>query len=285
MNITIASLHTYPLKGGRALDRAAWAVEPSGLAGDRRWMLVDGDGVFVSQREAPGLAAVVVEERDGGLAIRIPDEKPVFVSAPGGDARMTVEIWSDAVSAAVADADGANAALSRTLGFPVRLVHMDRESRRAADPVFAGEGKPVSFADGFPVLLTSLASLDALNAAIGAEGARGVPMGAFRPNIVIGGGAAWDEDGWAAVKIGGIVFDAVKPCARCVVTTRDQESGIGRDDAEPVRTLARIRRSGDRMVPGVLFGVNLVPRGRGKIAAGDAVEVVETRPTPWPIAS
>ena len=132
---------------------------------------------------------------------------------------------------------------------------------------------PVSFADAFPVLVTTTASLAALNREIEGHGGQAVRMGQFRPNLVIDCNEAWAEDRWTKLQIGEVVLDLVKPCDRCVVTTTDQTTGEI-NGKEPLASLARIRRSTDPRIKGVLFGVNAVPRALGRIRIGDAVRAV-----------
>lgn len=280
----IISLHQYPLKGARGLSHERMTIGLRGLAGDRRWMLVDENNRFLSQREVPSFATIITQVTDSGLSIKVAEEAPIDVALPDGHARINVTVWEDTVSAALADA-AVNDALSARLGFPVRLVYMDERASRMADPTFAGAGRPVSFADGFPALITSEASSQALNFHIERSGGKPVPMARFRSNLVVDGDTPWAEDQWSVIKVGDVIFEAVKPCARCVVTTRDQKTGIGADDAQPIRALTQIRRSNDDAVKGVLFGVNLVPRNAGSFAIGASVEVLEWRETPWPVAA
>lgn len=280
----IISLNKYPLKGTRGLSHDQINIELCGLAGDRRWMMVDENNRFLSQREVPSFATITTQAMDNGLSIKIAKEVPIDVELPDGHARINVTVWEDTVSAALADS-AANEALSQALGFTVRLVYMDERASRMADPIFAGGDRPVSFADGFPALITSQISLQALNSHIERSGGKSVPMARFRSNLVVDGDTPWAEDQWSVIKIGDVIFDAVKPCARCVVTTRDQETGIGAEDAQPIRALTQIRRSNGDAVKGVLFGANLVPRNAGSLAVGASVEVLEWREAPWPVAA
>jgi uncharacterized protein YcbX len=157
--------------------------------------------------------------------------------------------------------------LGGVLGVACRLVYLADAEARAVNPEFGAPGDVVSFADGYPLLLCSAASLAALNAGLAVP----VPMLRFRPNLVVEGAAAWAEYDWARVRIGGVVFRAVKPCDRCVVTTIDPETGLQPDPDEPLRTLKMFRRDARGRV---LFGQNLVPDGGGIVRVGDAVEVL-----------
>ncbi|MEV0321124.1 MOSC domain-containing protein [Streptomyces sp. NPDC050658] len=266
------SIHFYPLKavGGHAPREAV--VEPWGLAGDRRWALVDSAGRVVTQRPHPRLALAAAELLPGGgIRLSGPGREPLTVAEPepGGESVM-VEIWRDKVEALPADA-AAHAWFSTYLETDVRLAHLDVPTRRPVDPAYAKDGETVSFADGFPLLLTTLSSLDALNSLI-AQGDHSdegpLPMNRFRPNVVVDGTAPWAEDGWSRVAIGDVTFRVAKKCGRCVVTTTDQlTSERGK---EPLRTLAKHRRFGDQLV----FGQNLVPESTGSIRIGDPFTVI-----------
>lgn len=280
----ITSLHSYPIKGARSLSYNMIHVEPRGLLGDRRWMIVDENYHFITQREVASLATITVEKTADGLTITPSGDVRFEVTVPDGLTRAPVIVWGDRVDAAIADS-ATNSAMSAALGRPVMLAYMDERTTRLSDAHYSGANKPVSFADGFPVLITSQASLAALNAHIEKSGAKPVPMERFRANIVIDGDGAWDEDTWSVVQLGDVIFDAVKPCTRCVVTTRDQKTGVGSDDAQPIRALTKIRRCDDKNIKGVLFGVNLVPRGIGGFAVDDDFKVLERRKVPWPIAN
>jgi hypothetical protein len=271
---TVSALHIYPVKSLRATSTPKAVVEPWGLAGDRRWMLVDtATGKAVTQREDARLALLrAVLDGDGGLRLSAPGREPLDVAEPPPGPLETVRIFSGTLQVRPAD-DGASAWLSACLGRQVRLVHLDRpDLRRPIDPEYAGPGETVSLADGFPLLVTTTASLDALNALIAAgdhaqEGP--LPMNRFRPNAVVEGTAAWAEDGWRRVRIGEVVFRVPKPCGRCVITTTDQVTGErGR---EPLRTLGRHRNIDAQLV----FGQNLVPETPGTLHVGDPFTVVE----------
>ena len=284
----LVSLHVYPLKSARGIDPTEAVVEPWGLAGDRRWMLVDTTGRFVSQRKQPRLATVTVCPRtDGSLVVNAPSMDE-FVVAPGSGRHPTpVNVWDSEFDADLAD-DDAHAWFATLLDTDVRLVHLDDPTRRAVDPRYGSASDRVSFADGFPLLLTTTGSLEALNALIGSprsgESASSsgperasrspLPMNRFRPNVVIDERTAWAEDRWRRVRIGDVVFRVVKPCSRCVITTTDQRTG--ERGPEPLRALGRHRRFGKRL----LFGQNLIPDlapgGRHVLRVGDEFEVLET---------
>lgn len=276
----LSAIHVYPVKSVHGLDLAESAVEPWGLAGDRRWMVVDGEGKVITQREQPRLALVGAEPQpDGGLRLSASGAEPLAVAVPGPGggvtATATVRIWRDKVEAAPA-AEAAHTWFSRYLGTDAVLVHLGDPARgRPIDPEYAEPGETVSFADGFPLLVTTTASLAALDdliaegaVASGRERPPALPMNRFRPSVVIDGTDAWDEDGWRRVRIGEVSFRVAKPCGRCVVTTTDQDSA--ERGAEPLRTLGRHRRFGNKLV----FGQNLVPEHTGVLRAGDPFTVL-----------
>lgn len=268
----LQSIHLYPVKSIAGSGPGEAVVEPWGLAGDRRWLLVDAEGRQLTQRQQRTLALAHAEERaDGGLVCTAPGREPLTVEVPASGETITVEVWGDKVEAVPAGPAAAEW-FSGYLGIECRLAHLDApEKRRPIDPDYSRPGDTVSFADGFPLLLTTASSLDALNSLI-AQGDHAdegpLPMNRFRPNVVVDGTAPWAEDDWQQIRIGEVVFEVAKPCSRCVVTTTDQRTA--ERGKEPLRTLARHRRFGDRLV----FGQNLIPRGVGTIRIGDPFEIL-----------
>lgn len=267
----LAAVQMYPVKGCHRLDHGTARVEPWGLAGDRRWMIVDEHGIGVTQRRHPVLATLRPVLRPGGLVLRGPGRPDLDVPEPTDVPPVPVRTFRhrkfdvDALPAEPA----AGVWLTAALDHPVRLVRLAHPTRHIAvgdrryDP-----GDQVSFADAYPLLLAVTASLDALNGWLAEAGSAPVPMTRFRPNVVVEGAPAWAEDGWAGrtLHIGEVTFRAGGGCDRCAVTTVDQETGV-RGGKEPLRTLARHRRF-DRTVP---FGLHLVPVGAGAINVGDPV--------------
>ncbi|MFD8303708.1 MOSC domain-containing protein [Streptomyces sp. NPDC059690] len=272
-NARLQSIHVHPVKAFRGLAPREALVEPWGLAGDRRWALIDDGGRVVTQRQQPRLALAAAELLPGGgVRLSAPGMDPLTVPVPRPQGTVTVEIFGDKVEGVPAEQPAAHAWCSEYLGAGTRLVHMDDPAvRRPVEPEFALPGETVTFADGYPLLLTTVASLDALNSLIaqGAHAAEGpLPMNRFRPNVVVSGTTAWAEDDWARVAVGEVTFRVAKVCGRCVVTTTDQSTAqVGR---EPLRTLGRHRRLGNKLA----FGQNLVPLDRGTIRVGDPVTVL-----------
>lgn len=261
----VTSIWIYPIKGARGIPLSAAEVRARGLAGDRRWVVVDAHGKFVSQRTHPQLALVHVELRpDGSLDVRAADLPALHVEVPTDTLRLSATVWDDTVTALSCGPE-ADAWFSRVLGQPCRLAHMDALARRpVAAPYGRGE-EEVSFADAMPLLLACDSSLADLNRRL----ERPVPMSRFRPNLTVDGSSAWQEDDWRRLRIGDVPFEVTHPCARCVVTTIDQDTGEKDGDGEPLKTLSRFRRSED----GVLFGANLLPRGTGVIRLDDPVQI------------
>lgn len=269
----MTSLHRYPIKSGQGEELSSAQVEPWGLAGDRRWMVVDADGRCVTAREVPRLLTVDATITAAGLrlsAVGMPDD--LRVARPDPAAQTPVRVFASELTAA--EAPPGAAWLSELLGRDVRLVHLDDPTRRPTSPAYSRPGDRVSFADGYPLLITTEASLAALNDEIETGGQDAVPMSRFRPSVVVDGDAAWAEDDWRRIRIGDAVFRAAKGSARCVMTTLDPDptAGVVHGGKEPLRTLARIRRFGG----GVWFGVNLIPDTPGAILhRGDRVEVLD----------
>jgi hypothetical protein len=273
-NARLQSIHVHPVKAFRGLAPRQAVVEPWGLAGDRRWALIDDRGQVVTQRQQPRLALAAAElVSGGGVRLSAPGMAPLTVPVPRPAGTVAVEIFRDKVEAVPAEGEAAHDWCSTHLGADVRLVHMDEPAlRRPVDPEFALPGETVSFADGFPLLLTSAASLDALNSLL-AQGDHAdegpLPMNRFRPNVVVAGTDAWAEDHWSRIAVGEVAFRVVKMCGRCIVTTTDQVSA--QRGKEPLRTLARHRRIDGKLA----FGQNLVPDSGGTIRVGDPVTVLE----------
>lgn len=271
----VTGLFIYPFKSGRSIALPQARIEAMGLAGDRRMMLVDPSGHFITQRELPDLARLTAIPGAAYLTLLLDDGREAMVAPPHPEHRMDVAIWKSIVSAAVAD-DSVNAKLSEWFGRPVKLVFIDGESRRQASVEWAGENSPMGFADGYQILVTTTGSLRALNEDMERHGEGSVGMDRFRPNIVLDCEEPWAEDRWTGLEIAGIRFDFVKPCPRCIMTTQDQQTG-SREGANPMPAMGRIRMSADRRVPGPLFGWNAVPRGEGVVSVGDSVTVLGMR--------
>jgi uncharacterized protein YcbX len=265
--LTLSALHIYPVKGLKGIALEAARCTDRGLEHDRRWMVVDREGTFISQRSSPKMATVWTEIDGGRLVLAAPDvesvELPLEHEAP---ASLTVNVWSSTCKASAGPRE-VDEWLSDYLGEACRAVYMPDSTRRNSNPKYAGHDKRVGFADGYAYLVTSEASLADLNARLLAKGHPALPMNRFRPNLVIAGSAPFAEDGWERIRIGEAVLQAAKPCGRCQVTTTDQSTGEVRGP-EPLATLATYRDSAEF---GVMFGMNFVTAAAGDIRVGDEV--------------
>jgi uncharacterized protein len=263
--MTLSEIWIYPVKslGGIRLTKAN--AEEKGLQFDRRWMIVDENNVFITQRVFQKMALIDVELHADGLKIfsRLsPNDFVMVPYSPITCTPVTVTVWDD-ITEAVTVSDEADAWLSRQLDMKLRLVMMPDATQRKADPRYAQNNENVSFADAFPYLIISQASLDDLNSRLREP----VTMRRFRPNFVITSTEPFAEDQWKHISIGNLHFEVVKPCARCVLTTIDpitSEKG-----PEPLKTLSAYRRVGNK----VLFGQNVVVKDPGEIREGDALIV------------
>jgi len=257
----LSGLYVYPIKSCGGISLRTSQVDERGIRHDRRWMLVDEDGVFLSQRELPRLSLVAIRMADDGLLVDAPGMETLTVPFEIEGEHVFARVWDELVETLNVGSE-AGRWFSRFLGVACRLVYLPDRSVRAVDPEYAEPGEQVGLSDGFPFLVTSEASLADLNSRLDEP----LPMNRFRPNLVVRGCEAFAEDGWRRVRVGGIVFRVVKPCARCVITTVDQSSAA--TGKEPLRTLARYRKVGSK----VLFGQNLIHDGTGVLNVGDAVE-------------
>ncbi len=263
----LAALHVYPVKGCRTIRLETGVLEPRGLLHDRRWMIVDAaTGRFLTQRVHPELATIRTCLGPDALELTLPDGAAIRLPLDDRGAPLPVEVWGDRVAAVEPDA-AASAAIGRWLGRAVALVRFPETATRPCDPAHAPAGSGTAFADGFPLLVTTTGSLDALNETLVARGGAAVPMSRFRPNIVVEGVPAGAEDRASRLVLeGGLVLDLVKRCERCAVTTIDQATGH-KTGKEPLATLALSRT--DKATGGVWFGQNAVPR----LAAGETASL------------
>lgn len=276
MNPHIASLHIYPVKGARGIDVDAAAIGIEGLAthgiGDREWMVTDRNYQFVSQRSHRRLALVGVAARERHLILSIPghDEIRIDLDRVRTEAHDVV-VWRSTVRG-FDEGDAVANALSAFLGEPLRLVRFDPRMPRLCNPEYAGDsGAHTRYADGYPLLVIGAGSLRELNGRLAGKGADALPMNRFRPNIVVDGLEAFDEDHVDTLAIDGVVLRMVKPCIRCEVPTIDQVTAVAGE--EPLLTLSAYRQHAT--LPGIHFGMNaIVAQGAGRsLAIGADVQV------------
>jgi uncharacterized protein YcbX len=268
--LQLSEIWVYPVKSLGGIQLQESKVTDRGLELDRRWLLVDDDGRFLSQREHPELALFKPEIEGEFLrithrthleSINIP-LRPVFSDAMS---KIKVTVWDDTIDAFEVS-QVATDWFAKQLEVSVRLVYMPQESIRKLDPNYAITGVEInSFSDGYPFLIIGQSSLDDLNGRLEVQ----LPMNRFRPNFVFTNGDPFEEDTWREFSIGNVSFIGVKPCDRCVMTTVDQEKGVvsGKD---PLKTLAKYRNFGNK----VLFGQNVIGLGLGTVSVGDAVSVL-----------
>jgi uncharacterized protein YcbX len=277
MDAIVSQLHLYPIKGCRGFVLTQATIAATGLEidgiGDREWVIVDADGEFLSQREYPQLA--LVETRFTGSCLRLKAPGMLQLEVPfasEGDV-VKARVWDDTV-AAVTQGEVADAWFSNFLGVPARLLRFDPEHTRLASHRWTGKDEaPYKFADAFPLLVTSEASLADLNARLHKRGAAPADMQRFRPNLVLAGIEAYEEDYIDTIRIGEVTLRAVKPCARCSVPGVDPATGEHSTVVPDLLATYRGRTSGEPQ--GVMFGINaIVVAGAGStLRVGSAAEV------------
>lgn len=279
MAMKVSSLHSYPVKSGRVIDLAASPVDPLGLQYDRRWVIVQHDGQFISQRSHPQLARLIAIPSDEQLDLSF-EGRTYNLNLNAPTQMSPISVWKDSFAASIYD-DLVNDWLSDSFGGRFRLASLTGATRRRREFDMRDEAFDMSFADGYPILIATTASLQAINEYVTAQGEEALPMARFRPNIVIDGADPWQEDSWKRIKIGELIIECVKPCTRCIMTTLDPLSGDSRGNMA-LDALTKLRLSDDKRLKGVLFGTNAIALGAGRIASGDKVEILETH-SPWPI--
>ena len=278
----ISEINIYPIKSLKGISLDAATVEERGLRHDRRWMLTTPDGMFFTQREFPKMALISTWIEDDGLGLGVAAQSfgDVFVPMqPDTGHKQQVTIWQSVCEGEVYGG-ALNEWFSDAIGTNCQLVYMPDDARRSVNPRFNKNDDVVSFADGYPLMVLSEASLADLNSRLEEQ----LPMNRFRPNIVVSGSDSYAEDDWGKIRIGEAVFRSTKPCERCVITTVDQARGefAGK---EPLKTLASYRMARD-VIPerleslrisetAVLFGQNLIAESVGAtVRVGDAIEVL-----------
>jgi uncharacterized protein YcbX len=264
----LSQLFIYPVKSLGGISLASAKVEPRGLEHDRRWLLVNTDNQFLTQRQYPQMACLKVNLTENGLSFfhqNMPDETLEIGFKQFEEQAVKVRIWKDTCKANPVG-EQADKWFSEQLGFDCRLMRMADEEQRLVDTDYAFKNETVSFADAFPFLIIGQCSLDDLNSKL----AHPVEMRRFRPNFVFEGGLPYAEDNWKHFSIGNLHFKGVKPCARCILTTVNPQTGEI-DSKEPLKTLTTYRKQGNK----ILFGQNLLSIDRGEVKVGDKIEVIE----------
>ena len=258
----LTEINIYPVKSLAGITLQSSPLDAMGLRYDRRWMLVTPAGKFITQRTHPQMVLIQPQLADGVLTLTrqgMQDHHVVAVSTDS--ASIQVEIWNDRVNA-LHVSEETDAWLTQAIDAPCRLVYIADNEIRQCDAEYADAGDHTGFADGFPLLLISQASLDDLNGRL----QQPLPMKRFRPNLVVSGCGPYAEDGWRQLRIGDITLRVVKPCSRCVITTVDPETGI-KGPGEPLRTLATYRMRDNQ----VYFGQNLIHQQQGVLSLNQRV--------------
>lgn len=267
--LSISHLYVYPIKSLGGIELSSARLTDRGIEHDRRWMLVDEDNRFLTQREFPQMALLRTTIHANELTVYEKGNEADKISLtlyPTGSELTAVQIWDD-VCDAIEIGTEANEWFSKKLNKSCKLMYMPDVSKRRVDAGYALNMEITGFSDAYPLLMIGQASLDDLNSRLESP----VPMNRFRPNIVFAGGTAFEEDTMEYFQINGLDLYAVKPCARCVVTTTDQETGI--TAKEPLKTLASYRTGNNK----VYFGQNILYKQQGIIKVGDELKVVQTK--------
>lgn len=269
--LKLSEIYVYPVKslGGIRLEKSN--ITTRGLENDRRFMLVDENGRFLSQREYPQLA--VFETAIKGNFLEITDKNTglnlkVSLLPNSQFPALSVTIWDDTVTAIEIN-QAASDWFTQALGISTRLVYMHEQSQRKTEPEYSLTGNEItSFSDGYPILIIGQSSLDNLNNRL----ENPVNINRFRPNFVFTDGESFEEDNWHEFIIGSVRFFGVKPCARCIMTTVDQETGE-KKGREPLLTLNKYRKAGNK----ILFGQNVLISELGTVSIGDVVTVLSKK--------
>lgn len=267
--IEISELAIYPVKSCAQLQVTAAKVDSFGLHMDRRWMIVDKNRKFLTQRQLASMCLISVSLTGNGVILNAPDMPSCTVTATNLEKTQQVIVWDEQCNGMDCGDEVANW-LSTFLQQACRLVYFPEEEFRQVDLDFAQPGERTAFSDGFPFLLISEASLQDLNTRILQSGSQtSLEMRRFRPNIVVKGCEAFAEDKWKKIQIGDIILRVVKPCKRCVIPTIDPDTGIKGD--EPLKTLRTYRKQDKK----ILFGQNVIAESMGKFEVGMAVNILE----------
>ncbi|MHB1872163.1 MAG: MOSC domain-containing protein [Steroidobacteraceae bacterium] len=257
--VIVQDLCIYPLKSAQGIPRERVQLGPTGFAWDRHWMVIRPDGQFLTQRTHPALARIGVTLTPQGLRLESESRPPLWLAlGAAGDARQ-VRVWKDRC-AGLDQGEAAAEWLSAVLGESVRVVRVPERAPRRADPAYAApHPAPITFVDGFPILVCNQASLELLNERL----PKALPMNRFRPNLVLAGLEPFAEDRIETLRVGAVRLRLVKPCTRCVIPSRDQRTGIS--DVDPLPALRTFRY--DQTLRGVTFGTNAI------IAAGSGESI------------
>ena len=271
--IILSDIYIYPVKSLSGIRLPSWEVVDTGFKYDRQWMLIDGDGQFLSQRRLPVMALLKTRLEANRLIISAPNTSDLQVPLEYKDGeKLNATVWHDVVETLAVSSE-ADAWFSSFLKLKCRLVYQPASSIRQVNQQYASPADRTALSDGFPFLLISANSLAALNQVMQLE----MAMNRFRPNLVVSGCDGYAEDSWRQISIGGIGFRLPKPCSRCSVPTIEPETA--ETGKEPLTTLSRLRKWQNK----VYFGQNALHDGSGLLSVGDTVQIHETGPRQPPI--
>lgn len=263
-DIRVSELSVYPVKSCRGINQTVSQVEAFGLQHDRRWMVVDQDGIMLTQRKLARLCLIQPELNETGLRLKYKDMDDLYITIPVKKETCLVKVWNDNCQAQDAG-DAAAEWLSQILETKCRLVYFPDSEFRQVDLNYANSGDKTAFSDGFPLLLISEESLNDLNQRLDSP----ILMNRFRPNIVVKGGEAFAEDKWKKIRVNGIIYRIVKPCSRCVIPSINIDTA--EREAEPTKTLVNYRKQGKK----IYFGQNVIAEQSGRIDTGMQVDILE----------
>ena len=264
--VSLSNLTYYPIKACRGFDVSESHVEQMGLVNDRRMMVVTPEGEFLTQRENAKLALITPVLKNDSVTLSAPNFDSIHFAIQKTGTAWPVNIWKSKGVNAIDQGDECAQWISDWLGISVRLVHIDAGFKRKLNQDYAISAEDhTGFADGYPILIISEASLQDLNSRLDSP----LPMNRFRPNIVVKDCDPFAEDTWKRIRIGTVKIALVKPCPRCVVTTIDKETL--EQSKEPLKTLNTFRKKDGE----VMFGMNAIPLNVGEIKVGMSVEVIE----------
>lgn len=261
--LILSSLSIYPVKSCREVSQNSSFVEDFGLQNDRRWMVVDEQGVMITQRKLSKMCLIQPELTASGLILNTSVMDPISINIPNHNKKCSVKVWADQCHAFDAGDEAANW-LSHVLEKKCRLVYFPEDEIRQVDLEYANKGDKTAFSDGFPLLIISQGSLDDLNQRLSSP----IAMNRFRPNIVIDGCNPFAEDEWEKIRIGDITFRFVKPCSRCVIPSINIDTA--EREEEPIKTLLSYRKRDKK----IFFGQNVIAESNGQINVGMPIEII-----------
>ena len=263
--LKLSKIFIYPIKSLGGISVSSAIAELRGLKYDRRYLLVDEDGLFLTQRNFPQMALLKLSFEDNGFKVLDTMDNSHTIIPLESDSKETIKVtvWDNVCNASRVGKDLDNW-FSHAIGKKCSLVYMPDSEKRMVERKYINEEHIVSFADAYPYLLIGQSSLDDLNTRLEAR----LPINRFRPNFVFTGGNPYEEDQWKDFRIGNVEFTAVKPCARCVITTINQETA--ERDNEPLKTLSEYRAFNNK----IMFGMNLICKSIGRVSVNNSIQLI-----------